>query len=77
MMLERLVRDPFTRRAVADTPVPQIDNFLKEDIPCLREVQLRCSEIEGQLYLNMDTKWRSRDLFKALSLSLPYKYAAF
>lgn len=65
MMLEKLVKDPFTRRAVADTAVAQIDNFLKEDIPCLREIQLRCSEKNGQLYLNMDAKWRSRDLFKA------------
>ncbi|HIJ66051.1 MAG TPA: hypothetical protein HPP77_08875, partial [Candidatus Hydrogenedentes bacterium] len=40
--------------------------FLKEDVPCLREMQLRCPEDEeGNLVLNMNTVWRSRDLYKA------------
>jgi hypothetical protein len=43
-----------------------LDPYLREDVPCLREMQLRCPEDEeGNLVLNMNTMWRSRDLFKA------------
>ena len=64
--IERVARTPYTRRAVATTAVPNIDPFLKEDVPCLREVQLRCPDDEdGNLVLNMNTMWRSRDLYKA------------
>jgi hypothetical protein len=46
--------------------VPNLDPFLKEDVPCLREIQLRCPEdAEGNLVLNVSSAWRSRDLFKA------------
>ena len=64
-ILDRLAKDPVTRRAVASTAIPEIDPFLKEDLPCLREVHLRCTKDENQIYLHMDTKWRSRDLYKA------------
>ncbi len=64
--LEKLAQTPYSRRAVATTSVPNIDPYLKEDIPCLREMQLRCPEDEqGNLVLNMNTMWRSRDLYKA------------
>jgi hypothetical protein len=64
--VDRVSRTPYTRRAVATTSIPNIDPFLKEDIPCLREVQLRCPEdADGNLTLNMNTMWRSRDLYKA------------
>ena len=64
--IDRLVETPYTRRAVATTAVPNLDPYLKEDIPCLREVQLRCPEdAQGNLALNMNTVWRSRDLYKA------------
>ncbi len=65
VMLNTLAGSPISRRAVADTHLPEIDCYMKEDIPCLREIQLRCTEADGQLYLHMDTKWRSRDLIKA------------
>jgi len=66
MAVERIARTPYSRRAVATTSVPNVDPFLQEDVPCLREVQLRCPEdAEGNLVLNMNTAWRSRDLFKA------------
>ena len=66
LAVNRVVQTPYTRRAVATTAVPNIDPFLTEDIPCLREVQLRCPEdAEGNLVLNMNTVWRSRDLYKA------------
>jgi thymidylate synthase len=64
--IDKIAQTPFTRRAVASTAVPTLDPFLKEDIPCLREVQLRCPEdAEGNLVLNLNTTWRSRDLFRA------------
>jgi hypothetical protein len=66
LAVARVSRTPYTRRAVATTSVPNLDPFLKEDVPCLREVQFRCPEDEdGNLALNVSTAWRSRDLFKA------------
>ena len=66
LAVERVAKTPYTRRAVATTSVPNIDPFLKEDVPCLREIQLRCPEDEdGNLVLNVSSAWRSRDLFKA------------
>ena len=66
LAINRIVETPYSRRAVATTAVPNLDPFLKEDIPCLRELQLRCPEdAEGNLVLNMNTVWRSRDLYKA------------
>ena len=66
MALDRLAHTPHSRRAVATTSVPNIDPFLTEDIPCLREIQLRCVENDdGTCALNMTTMWRSRDLYKA------------
>ena len=66
LAVERIAKTPHSRRAVATTAVPDVDPFLKEDVPCLREVQLRCpSDAEGNLVLNMNTVWRSRDLYKA------------
>ncbi len=65
LAIERVAKTPYSRRAVATTAVPNIDVFLKEDVPCLREVQLRCPEVDGALVLNMNTTWRSRDLYKA------------
>lgn len=66
LVLDRVARTPYTRRAVATTSVPNIDPFLKEDVPCLREIQLRCPEDQtGCLVANLNTLWRSRDLYKA------------
>jgi thymidylate synthase len=66
LILDKLARDPITRRAVATTRVPEIDLFMASDMPCLGEVQLRAIEDgRGRLVLNMHTMWRSRDLYKA------------
>ena len=66
MVVNRLANDPITRRAVMMTGVPWIDLYIKGDLPCLREVQLRALENEeGQLVLHSHVTWRSRDLFKA------------
>ena len=65
-MLARLAEDPITRRATAITFVPEIDQYIKGDLPCLQRITLRCTEdAHGQMYLHMHTHWRSRDLFNA------------
>lgn len=65
-LVERIAESAITRRAVATTRVPEVDSYLVEDLPCLGEVQLRCPvDEQGNLVLNMDTRWRSRDLYKA------------
>ena len=65
-MLERLAEDPLTRRATAITFVPEIDQYMKGDLPCLQRIALRCTGgPDGRLYLHMNTHWRSRDLFNA------------
>jgi len=64
--IERIAQSHFTRRAVATTRVPEVDTYLPEDLPCLGEVHFRCPEDDdGNLVLNMNTFWRSRDLYKA------------
>jgi len=68
-LAQRLAKDPHTRRAQAITWVPWIDSFL-DDPPCLQRIWARIFEGEDEegetrRYLNLDTFWRSRDLFKA------------
>jgi hypothetical protein len=66
LILDKLARDPITRRAVATTRVPEIDLFMASDMPCLGEVQLRAIEDpQGRLLLHLHAMWRSRDLYKA------------
>jgi Thymidylate synthase len=66
LAVDRIAKTPYSRRAVGTTAVPNIDVYLEEDVPCLREMQLRCPEDdEGNFVLNMSTSWRSRDLYKA------------
>jgi len=66
LAIRRIVETPHSRRAVMTTAIPFIDNYLREDVPCLREIQLRALEdSSGGLVLNMNTFWRSRDLYKA------------
>jgi thymidylate synthase len=64
--IEMVAKTPYTRRAMCTTAVPNVDPLLVDDIPCLRELQLRCLEdANGDLVLNATTSWRSRDLYKA------------
>jgi len=66
LVLDKLAKDPITRRAVATTRVPEIDLFMVSDMPCLGEIQLRAIEDrQGRLVLNLHALWRSRDLYKA------------
>jgi hypothetical protein len=66
VLLDKIAKDPISRRAVATTRVPEIDLFMAADMPCLSEIQLRAIEDgQGRLVLNMHAVWRSRDLYKA------------
>ena len=55
----------YTRRAQAITWMPMADPQT-DDPPCLQRIWCRLVEgQDGQMSLNMNTHWRSRDLYKA------------
>lgn len=65
IMARNLAKNPNSRREEAITWVPWIDQHLS-DPPCLQRIWARIFEDEhGRLFLNMDTGWRARDLYKA------------
>jgi thymidylate synthase len=54
-----------TRRAQAITWMPTADPKT-DDPPCLQRIWCRLTaDVQGKLWLNMNTHWRSRDLYKA------------
>jgi thymidylate synthase len=64
-MIEKLSQAGYTRRAQAITWNPKLDPPT-EDPPCLQRVWGRlCEDGEGGYIFNLNTHWRSRDLFKA------------
>ena len=64
-LIARLARTGHTRRAQAITWNPKLDPPT-DDPPCLQRIWGRLVEDEsGGLTFNMNTHWRSRDLFKA------------
>jgi thymidylate synthase len=64
-MIEKLSQAGYTRRAQAITWNPKLYPPT-EDPPCLQRVWGRlCEDGEGGFIFNMNTHWRSRDLFKA------------
>lgn len=64
-MIEKLANAGHTRRAQAITWNPKLDPPT-EDPPCLQRLWGRLLEDgEGGFIFNMNTHWRSRDLFKA------------
>ena len=64
-IVDALVDVNFTRRAQAITWMPTADPNT-EDPPCLQRTWCRLiSDDNGGLSLNMNTHWRSRDLYKA------------
>jgi len=64
-IIDSLSRTSFTRRAQAITWMPTADPAT-DDPPCLQRIWCRLVENEdGSLSLNMNTHWRSRDLYKA------------
>jgi len=64
-MVERLSKTPYTRRAQGITWNAKLDTPT-DDPPCLQRIWGRLIEDEkGTLVFNMNTHWRSRDLYKA------------
>jgi thymidylate synthase len=64
-IIDKLTQTPHTRRAQAITWMPNADPPT-EDPPCLQRIWCRLvSGNSGPLALNMNTHWRSRDLYKA------------
>jgi thymidylate synthase len=64
-IIDALSKTCHTRRAQAITWMPTAD-AQTDDPPCLQRVWCRLVESpDGQLSLNMNTHWRSRDLYKA------------
>lgn len=67
--LKDLAENPITRRGIAVTGVPYLDQYIEADQPCLRELQLRAIEDETKpdkpYLLTMHLMWRSRDAYKA------------
>ena len=64
-LIGKLAQTGYTRRAQAITWNPKLDPPT-EDPPCLQRLWMRlCEDGESGCILNMNTHWRSRDLFKA------------
>jgi thymidylate synthase len=64
-IVDALAKAGHTRRAQAITWMPTCDIYT-DDPPCLQRIWCRLVADEaGKLWLNMNTHWRSRDLYKA------------
>jgi thymidylate synthase len=64
-IIDKLAQTAHTRRAQAITWMPTADPKT-DDPPCLQRIWCRLvAGDQGQLSLNMNTHWRSRDLYKA------------
>ena len=64
-IIDALSKVPHTRRAQAITWMPTTDPDT-DDPPCLQRIWCRLvADSNGTMSLNMNTHWRSRDLYKA------------
>jgi thymidylate synthase len=63
-IIDSLSNVSHTRRAQAITWMPTADPQT-DDPPCLQRIWCRLVEENGEFTLNMNTHWRSRDLYKA------------
>lgn len=63
-IIESLSKSFYTRRAQGITWMPTCDTKVY-DPPCLQRIWARIIENDNKLFLNMNTHWRSRDLYKA------------
>jgi thymidylate synthase len=69
-VVERLARSGHTRRAQAITWNPKLD-APTEDPPCLQRLWFRMLEDDrGDLVLNLNAHWRSRDAYKAAYMNV-------
>jgi thymidylate synthase len=64
----------YSRRVQAIAWVPSWDMGASEP-PCLQRVWVRGAERDGEMYLDMNLHWRSRDALKAAFMNL-YAFAA-
>ncbi len=64
LLVRKLADTPHTRRAQAITWIPSADPAT-DDPPCLQRLWARLTRNGGAWHLNLNTHWRSRDLFKA------------
>ncbi len=64
-IVDSLSKVAYTRRAQAITWMPTADIYT-EDPPCLQRIWCRLiADESGTYFLNMNSHWRSRDLYKA------------
>ena len=64
-IIDSLSKTAYTRRSQAITWMPTAD-IDTDDPPCLQRIWCRLlGDDDGQFVLNMNTHWRSRDLYKA------------
>ncbi|MBN1124478.1 MAG: hypothetical protein JXA82_05680 [Sedimentisphaerales bacterium] len=63
-IIDNLTRTGHSRRAQAITWMPTADPTT-DDPPCLQRIWCRLIDDGGEWVLNMNTHWRSRDLYKA------------
>lgn len=63
-MIDKLCEVPWSRRAQAITWMPTADPDTDHP-PCLQRLWARVVAVDDGLWLNMNSHWRSRDLYKA------------
>lgn len=68
-IINKISATPYSRRAQGITWIPFYDPFTY-DPPCLQRIWCRIVEENGELYLIMNTHWRSRDAYRAAFMNL-------
>lgn len=68
-ILDKLAETPYSRRAQAITWIPGTDAW-SVDPPCLQRIWCRVAEVDGEMFLNMNTHWRSRDAWRAAFMNM-------
>lgn len=68
-IINKLSEIPYSRRAQGITWIPFYDPFTY-DPPCLQRIWCRIIEKNEELYLIMNTHWRSRDAYRAAFMNL-------
>ena len=70
LAIDKLAKVPFTRRAQAITWNVGLDPQTN-DPPCLQRLWFRClKDLNGELRLNVNAHWRSRDAYKAAFMNM-------